>query len=67
MIIVQEYDIKENVNGEVYLMNNLNVKMKTIKSIYMSMGNHTRGHYDFKCLLAKLFECEDIVTPYICS
>ena len=27
-------------------MNNLNVKIKMIKSIYMIMGNHTRGHYD---------------------
>ena len=31
----------------------------------MRMGNHTRGHYNFKCFLAKLFEYEDIMTQYI--
>ena len=49
---------------EKYLMINLNIKTKMIKSIYMSIVNHTRGHYDFKCLLAKLFEYKDIMTQH---
>ena len=48
-------------------MNNVNVKIKMIKSIYMSMGNHTQGHYNLKYLLAKLFEYENIMKPYIYS
>ena len=29
------------------------------------MVNHIQGYYDFKCFLAKLFQYEDIMRPYI--